>query len=195
MAHNVGGIESKLGIWVMRNPATITFTVFAQERFPASLFMFEQDCLLYFSLAPYFLVAGVIVGFLMPMRNSSLGAVLTLSYGIWFSVRLFQMASRFDLHWSEFIPHLFWHLALTPVYLTAVLIGRAVRLRVWPRLRIRDLLMLTAVAAGFMTCISTRVYLTVPVAVFTLACFTTWLLWTTIPVPTELKSSSDPAGN
>ena len=194
LAHNVWGSASKLTLLATRNPATIAFTTFASERFPENLFRFEQDCFAHLPLAPYFFVGGMVAGISIPLRYTSLGALFTLSYAIWLSVQLFQMASQFDLHWSDFLPNLAWSLSLTPIYLLATLIGRAVRLRVPPNWQIRDLLILTVIFAALMTFIITRIYLTIPVAVLTLTSFVTWVLWTSLPASPELKPSTQRTG-
>ena len=194
LAHNVLGSASKLTLWATRNPATIAFTTFASERFPENLFRFEQDCLAHLSLSPYFFAVGMVAGISIPMRNTYLGALFTLSYAIWLSIQLFQMASQFDLHWSDFLPNLVWSLSLTPIYLLATLIGRAVRLRVPPNWRIRDLLILTVIFAALLTFIITRIYLTIPVTVLTLTCFVTWVLWTSLSGSPELKPSAQRTG-
>ncbi|WP_145285833.1 hypothetical protein [Rosistilla oblonga] len=194
LAHNTWGLASKLILWATRNPATIAFTTFAREHFPENLFRFEQDCLAHLPLAPYFFVAGVIAGISLVMRFNVLGIFVTLSYATWFSAQIFQMASAFDLHWSDFLPHLVWSLALTPIYLFAALLGRAARIRVRPHWRIRDFLISTAILAALMASIVARIELAISVAVLAFACFVTWVTWTAFPSEPESNPLTQPTG-
>ena len=196
-AENLWGLPSKLGYWSLRNPVTIMFTTFALEWFPKTLFQFEQDCLRHFNLAPYFLIAGAVAGFALSSRNFVLGAFFSLSYAIWFYAEVIQMApqfeSEFQLHWSMFFPHFVWDLALTPVYLIGAACGSLLRLRVRPRRQLYDLLIGTAILAGFMMCIRTRAYLAIPIGVFIVCSFAAYVVWKAIPAA-ELEAPSQPAG-
>jgi hypothetical protein len=194
LAENVGHVAVYLSLGITRNPGTIALTEYLRDHAPGWALEFEQDILVHFDLAPYFVAAGVVAGLCLSFSFAKYGALLPASYAIWISARLLWMsAGWFDVPWFAHLDFVLYNLALIPLYVIGVNLGRAVVERRWPHWGVLDMVIATTICGVLLFAVVRRPFFHAIPATLLIAF--TMAAWRTLPGRThaaELNGAAEP---
>jgi len=186
LAQDVGHVAGTMNLAVTRNPATIAVTGYLSRNAPAAIFAFEQDVLIHFALAPYFIFAGGLAGLAMPFRYAKYGSLIPLAYAVWFTVLLVRMAADIEsVTWISFLDVIVTSFALVPIYLLGVNLGRYVNERRCPRWSLNDCFLAITIGGVLSFAVVYRPFMLIPTTMSSAVCFLAWRTWTHVSKAAE----------
>jgi hypothetical protein len=185
LAEDVGHVSGTLHRFISRNRLTVAVTECLSERAPSFLLRFEQDILFYFPLAPYFFVVGVIAGLCFAYSKAKCGVLFAAAYAGWFNFLLIRRTVGAEkLSWYMFLDVILCCIALVPIYLIGVNVGRAVVERRCPRWRLSDVFTAVTICGILLFAIVYRPFIAIP-AILSLT--SVLLAWRTAPSTANIQ--------